>query len=159
MNAERHHRHAIEPQPPRDHRNGYAQRKGDFRPEQPGSTKLHPSELRMAHVQLDRRFGERKVGWEKFDFLGLRHFTSKEIQQAEQRAKVDIIAEHDPFYLEEIGRVRRIHLIVTETTGDGKILSWHSGLSRQCMGRDGRPLTPQDQPARALRIEGIVPTS
>jgi hypothetical protein len=33
VNAERHHRHAIEPQPPRNHRNGHAQRKGDFRTE------------------------------------------------------------------------------------------------------------------------------
>ena len=36
----------------------------------------------MAHVQLDRWFGEGEVGREKFDFLSLRYFTGKEIQQA-----------------------------------------------------------------------------
>src|SRR5437868_5412140 len=117
--AKGNHRHAIESQTPRNHRNGYAQRKGDFRSEQPGSSELHPSELRMAHVELDRRFGERKIGGEKFDFLGLCHFTGKEIQQAEQRAKVNVFAEHDPFDLEEIGRVRRIDLIVAKATSDG----------------------------------------
>src|SRR5262245_3882308 len=117
MNAKRHHRHPIEPQSPRNDRNVYTQRKSDFTPEQPGSSKLHPSELRMAHVQFNRRFGERKVGWKKFDFLGLRNFTGKEIQQAEQRTKVDVFAEHDPFYLEEIGRMRRIHLIIAKTSG------------------------------------------
>jgi hypothetical protein len=96
----------------------------------------------MAYVQLDRRFGKRKVGRKKFDFFGLRDFTGKEIQQAEQRAKVDVFAEHDPFYLEEIGCVSRIHLIVAKTTGDGKILSRHIRLSRQCAGRDSSPLAP-----------------
>src|SRR5262245_51860435 len=112
----------------------------------------------MAHVELNRWLGKRKVGREKFYVLGLRDFTSEEIQQAEQRAEVDVFAEHDPFDLEEVGRMSRIHLIVAKTTGDGKIFSRHIWLSRQCMGRDGSPLAPQDQPTGALRIEKIVPT-
>src|SRR4029079_6518277 len=132
--AKGYHRHPIESQTPGNHWNGHAQRKGDLRSEQPGSSDLHPSELRMAHVELDRRFGERKIGGEKFDFLGLSHFTGKEIQQTEQRAKVNVFAEHYPFDLEEIGRVRRIDLIVAKATGDRKILSRHSWLCGQCMG-------------------------
>jgi len=95
----------------------------------------------MAYVQLDRRFGKRKVGRKKLTSLACATSRAKRFS-SRVRAKVDVFAEHDPFYLEEIGCVSRIHLIVAKTPGDGKILSRHIRLSRQCAGRDSSPLAP-----------------
>ena len=111
----------------------------------------------MTDVQFHGRFRKRKIGREKLALLGLRHFFGKDGEQAQQRSKIDIFAQHDPFDLKEIRGVCRIDLVITKTPGHGKIFAGDQGIRRQGSGRNGRALTSQNQATGPLCIIAITP--
>jgi hypothetical protein len=75
----------------------------------------------MTDMQFNRRLGKREIRGQKLYVFGLRHFSGKQIQQPEQCAEVDIVAEDNPLDLKEICGMGRINLVVTEATRNGKI--------------------------------------
>ena len=110
-------------------------------------------------MHFDRGLGEGEVGRKKFDFFGLRHFPRKQVQQSEQRPKIDIRrltqslppeknrwhAWHRPDRIENSARSR--NTLPERTAASGERVRRHR-----------RPLTPQDQPFCALGVERITPT-
>ena len=143
---------------PCDHGNIDSKRNGDFRSKQSRASEFHPAEFWMADMQLNRRFGEGKVRGEKTALLRLRHFFRKQIQEAKERAEVDCLAEHDPFYLEKIRRMCRIDLVVTKAARDRKILSRYQRCRRQGARGHGRALAAKHEPLRAFAIVSVSPS-
>ena len=157
MDAQRDHRHAVQPQPPGDHRDVHAERQGHLRTEQAGSAQLHPAQPRVLHVQLHGRFGEGKIRRQELDLFGLGDFPREKFQQPQQRPEIDVLPQHDAFDLEEIRRVGGVHLIVAEAARDGEIFAGRLRAGRQRAGRYGGALASQDESPRALFIEVVAP--
>ncbi len=111
----------------------------------------------MLHVQFDRRLGKRKIGREKFAFLGLGHLTGEKIQQPQQNFEVDIRRQHDAFDLKEVAGVRRIDMVVPKAARDGKVLARHRGRRGQGSGGYRRPLASKHQSPSPFAIVGVPP--
>src|SRR2546425_11228762 len=61
--------------------------------------------------------------------------------------------------LEEVGRVRGVHLVVAEAPRDRKVLARHVRRRGQRARGDGRALATEYQAARSHAVEGVVPAA
>ena len=113
----------------------------------------------MAYVHFDRRLCEGKVGRGEADFLRLGHLACKEGEQPEQGPEIDIRSQDNALDLEEVGRVRGVHLVVSEAPRDRKVLARHVRRRGQRACGDGRALATEHQAARPHAVEGVTPTA
>ena len=111
----------------------------------------------MPDVEFHGRFRERKVSRQKFALLCLSHFFGKQGQQAEQRPKVNSLAQHDAFHLEKVRGMGRINLVVAKAPGHGKIFARDQRLRRHGSSRHRGTLASQNQAARPGPVILIAP--
>ena len=113
----------------------------------------------MPDVQFHGRFRKRKIGREKLALLRLRHFLGKDGEQAQQRAKIDLLAQHDSFDLKEVRGMRGINLVIAKTAGHGKIFAGDQWIRRQGASRHGRALAAQNQATGPFLVIAVPPSA
>ena len=126
-----------------------AQRLGHLGAEDARPAQLEPAQRGVPDVHLDRRLGEGEEAGHVLDLRGARHLLGEHLQQAEQRAEVHLLAQHDALGLVEVGEVRGVHLVVAEAAHHAEVLA--RDLRRgELLRREHRALAAQDEPAREV---------